>query len=78
MSTNIGPAYRGVAVTPSDSANIEPTRGIYVGVSGDLVATMRDGNDVTFVGLAAGVIHPIQAIKIKSTGTTATSIRALY
>lgn len=71
-------ATRGAAITPNDSTVIEATRGLYVGVSGDVVVTMADGGDVTFVGLAAGVIHALQVTKVKSTGTTATSIRALY
>ena len=74
-----GPGSRAVAITPDDSNDLaDRTRGIYVGVSGDLsVILAEDTTAVTFVGLAAGVVHPIAAIRIRSTGTTATSIVAL-
>ncbi len=71
---SIIPVERGIAITPNDSTLIEPTRGIMVGVSGNLAVTMVDGVDVTWPAVAAGVLHPISAIRILSTGTTATSI----
>lgn len=74
---NITPAAAAAAVTAHDSNRIAPTRGIYVGVSGDVKVTMLDGTAVTFVGLAAGVIHPICCVQVFSTGTTATDIVAL-
>ena len=78
MIEAITPIYRGAAVTPHNTNTIEQTRGLYVGVSGDVVVTLADGNDVTFTSLAAGVIHPIQCIRVKCTGTTATAIVACY
>lgn len=72
-------SVRGAAtVTPSDTADIPVTDGVYVGGSGDLNVVMEDGSAVKYVALAAGVCHPIGCTKIKSTGTTATSILALY
>jgi hypothetical protein len=72
------PAINASAVTPSDSTDLTDTsRGLYVGVSGDVKVTMAGGAAVTFVGLAAGVIHPIRASRVWSTGTTATSIIAI-
>ena len=75
-STESYGVYDAFAITPSDSGVLTggPTRGIYVGVTGDVAATMSSGNSVTHVGLAAGVWHPIQAQQVLSTGTTATSI----
>jgi S-formylglutathione hydrolase FrmB len=70
-------AYRGVAVTKSDTTELASTAGLYVGGGGTLVVTMNDGNDVTFVGALAGVIYPYQVTKVKA-ATTATSIVALY
>ena len=67
-----------IAGVPNDSTTFSPTKGLYVGVSGDVAVTMENGQDVTFVGLAAGIIHPISVIKVKATGTTATSIVAVY
>ena len=75
---SVTPVYRGASVTPHDSNTFEQTRGLYVGTSGDVVATMADGNDVTFASLAAGIIHPIQCIRVKSTGTTASDIVRLH
>jgi hypothetical protein len=73
------PASGAVEVTPSDGSDLAVfTRGIYVGASGDVVVTTVGGNVVTFVGLAAGMIHPICARRIWSTGTTATDIVGVY
>lgn len=71
-------ASQATAVTPNDSTVLSATRGLYLGVSGNVVVTMANGSDATFVGLAAGVIHPISVTKVKATGTTATSILAVY
>ena len=73
----VAPATDADAITPSDATVLTPTRGIYCGVSGDVKVTMIDGSAVTFVGLAAGIIHPLQVIMIWSTGTDATSIVAV-
>jgi hypothetical protein len=75
------PARNAAAITPSDTVDLtSPTRGLYVGVSGDVVAIMADDGttSVTFTGLAAGVVHPLRVKRVKSTGTTATNIVALY
>lgn len=69
------PADKAVAITPSDSTDLTtPTRGIYVGVSGDLKVDLVGSGTVTFVGLAAGIIHPIAAKRIYATGTDSTDI----
>jgi hypothetical protein len=75
-----GPVSSGAAITPSDSVDMTfETRGIYVGVGGDLKVTLaQDGSAVTFIGLSGGIIHPIAASRIWATGTTATSILGLY
>lgn len=73
------PATRAFAVTPNDSADLtHPCRAFYVGVSGDVKVTTLEGDTVTFVGVAAGVPHPIWCTRIFSTSTTATSIVAIY
>jgi hypothetical protein len=70
------PADTAFAVTPNNSTDLAtPTRGVYVGVSGDLKVDLVGGStEITFVGLASGVIHPIQARRIYATGTSATNI----
>ncbi|MFZ0547822.1 MAG: hypothetical protein WAM60_20420 [Candidatus Promineifilaceae bacterium] len=75
--SNLNPAAEAEAVTPSDSANIDPTRGIYVGTSGDLRVMMLNGDIVTFSSLAAGIVHPLQVVRVYSTSTTASEIVAL-
>ena len=69
------PADGAIAITPSDNNNLSRSvRALYVGVSGDVKITFIDDTEVTFVALAAGVIHPMRAKKVFSTGTTATGI----
>jgi hypothetical protein len=73
------PATEAYAITPSDSVDLTvPTRGVYVGVSGDLKVDMSGVGTVTFKDLMAGMIHPISAKRIYATGTTATDILGIY
>jgi hypothetical protein len=73
------PAVDAFAITPDNSNDLATvTRGIYVGVSGDLKVITLGGETVTFVGLAAGMIHPIRVARVLATGTTATSIVGVY
>ena len=77
-----------VAVTTSDTLNIpsastEDGNGnngcvLYVGAGGDLKVTTVGGNDVTFVNIQDGSFLPIQVIKVFATGTTCTSILAIW
>lgn len=61
-----------------DVALATPSRGIYVGVAGNVQAfcALRNVN-VTFVGAQAGSILPIRTTLIVSGGTTATSLVAI-
>lgn len=73
------PGEHAFAVTPHNTTQLaHATRGIYVGASGNLKVTTVGGEEVTFTGIAAGVVHPIAAIIIWATGTTATSIVGVY
>lgn len=77
--TSTSPAEHAAAITPHDTNVLtHVTRGIYVGVAGNVKVTMIGGEAVTFVGLAAGVVHPIAAQIIWSAGTTATSILGVW
>lgn len=73
------PASSAFAITPSDSTVFaQPTRGLYVGISGNLAVRMKDQTlPPTFVSAAVGY-HPLQVDKVLSTGTTATNIIGLY
>lgn len=71
-------AYDAKAVTLSDSTELAPTRALYIGGAGNLKVTMAYGTEVTFSGLSAGSILPIQVTKAWATGSTATLVLALY
>lgn len=73
------PATKAFAITPHDSTNFsEMVRGIYVGVSGNIVAVMKDGETaVTFSNVAASTILPVRCIRVNSTNTTATNLVGL-
>lgn len=76
--SSASPAVGAFAITPNDSTDLAiTTRGIYVGVAGDLKVDMN-GTAVTFVDLAAGIIHPIVTTRVYDTGTSAGSIIGLY
>lgn len=73
-----------VSVTPSDTVNLTMpsgtsfTKGIYVGVAGDLKVDMADGSTITFTNLASGVVHPLSVKRVYAAGTTATGIVGVY
>lgn len=75
MTTPV-PARKAFAITPSDSAVIEgATRGVWVGGAGNLAVLMvNDSSAITFSGVPAGTLLPIQVQKVMSTNTTATLI----
>ncbi len=71
-------AWSAVAVTKSDATVLGMTRSLYVGGAGDVAVRMKSGVNATFVGVVAGSILPVQCDQVLSTGTSATSILALY
>jgi hypothetical protein len=71
-------AYDASAVTPADDGALRVTRALYVGGAGNVKVDMALGNTVTFVGVVAGSILPIQVSRVYNTDTTATNIVALY
>jgi hypothetical protein len=74
------PAWTAVAVTPNDSADLArvATRGLYIGGDGNLSVVMSGGGTVAFTGLLGGTILPVRVDRVRSTGTTAQDIVALY
>ncbi|UPJ43936.1 hypothetical protein IVB40_07660 [Bradyrhizobium sp. 40] len=66
-----------VDVSAADQTLSKPSRGIMVGVSGDVAVTMIDGTSGTLPALNPGTIYAVAATVIKKTGTTATSVKAL-
>jgi hypothetical protein len=73
------PAGGGVAVTPSDTVSVAtPFRALWVGVTGDVAVLMLGGNVLTFLNVPSGSILPASGSRVNATGTTATSILALW
>jgi len=73
------PAINAEAITPSNSVNMANTsRGIYVGVGGNISVLMAGGTTVTLVGIFGGTILPIRVNRVNLTNTTASSLIALY
>jgi hypothetical protein len=69
------PASSAVAITPSDEIDLaQVSRAVYVGGTGDLAVTMKDGNNTTFKNLIGGTVMAIRVSRVHSTGTTATDI----
>jgi len=73
------PASHAEAVTPNDGADLTTSaRGLYIGGAGDVVLVTTGGDEVTFSSLTAAAILPVRTARVKSTGTTATNIVALW
>lgn len=79
-----------IAVTPSDTKDVTDatgdasqsyTRGLYIGVAGDVTVIMASdtgtGTSVTFKAVPLGIL-PIEVRRVKATGTAATNIVGLY
>lgn len=73
------PAAHAFAITPDNDEDLaHATRGIYVGVAGDLTAILVDDTDpVTFTNLPVGV-WPLQIKRVLATGTEADELIGLY
>ena len=79
-SNSVAPSSFTAAVTPSDSVDLPNglCRAFTVGVSGNVKVSYQSGATHILYGLADGVPQPYQVARIWSTGTTATSISAIY
>jgi hypothetical protein len=80
MNRDVGASPKGEAVDASvaDDTLTQACRALYVGGAGNVAVTMEGGGNLTFVGVAAGTILPIACTVVLNSGTTATSILALY
>ena len=74
------PAANAEAISPSDSADLGfVTRGIYVGVTGDVTVNMMGtGASILFKAVPAGVTLAVRATRVLAAGTTATQLVGLY
>jgi len=77
-------SHTAAAITPTDTATtvIPTTRGVYIGGGGNITVVMAEADTpattVLFAGVQAGQVLPIQITRVAATGTTATSLVALY
>ena len=77
---------RAAAVTPSNTVDIPSISGgtsnngcvLYVVGAGNLTVDTVGGDTVTFTGILGGSFIPVQVTRVYATGTTATSIVALW
>ena len=69
------PMYPGDAgaVAVSNTVDLPQISIIFVGASGNVKVTTAQGTDVTFVGLQAGQVIPVQVRRVWRTGTTVAS-----
>lgn len=69
-------ASRAAAITKSDTG-AHNFSAVYVGGGGDVSVVTAGGDTVTFAGVQAGTILPVQISRVRSTGTTATNLVGL-
>jgi hypothetical protein len=82
-ATNYSPTFpmypaSAATVTPSDTVNLSAPSVIYVGVGGTVRVLTATGDDVTFVGVAAGTVIPVQVLRVFNTALTASNLVAVY
>lgn len=67
------------AVTPSDSVDLEhPSRGLWVGTTGDVSVEMAGGGTHVFSNVPSGTLLPIRVTRVNFSSTGASDIVALY
>lgn len=72
------PADDAEAVTIGTALS-KTTRGLYVGVGGDISVNMAGtGTAIIFKGVTTGTVLPIRITQVNTTGTTATDMVGLY
>lgn len=74
------PGESAVAVTPHDSTDLPfCSRGLWIGGAGNIsVQMLTTGTAIVFTGIPAGTWMPLRVHRVNATGTTATSIVAVY
>lgn len=72
------PGSHAETVVPHDVNELAiVSRGLYVGVAGNVAVLMADDSTATFVGVLAGTLLPIRIKRVNATNTTATNMVAL-
>lgn len=81
VTNQVSPAVKATPVTPTDNTPLAfgPCRALYIGTAGNVAVLLdNDTTPVTFTGCYGGQILPVMVTYVMATGTTATSIIALY
>lgn len=65
-------------VTPSDTNNFPEPSVLFVGGGGIVRVLTAQGSDVTFTGVLAGTVLPLQVLRVFSTTTSATNIVRVF
>jgi hypothetical protein len=80
LSVTLSNVVKSVDIIPNDGADLVSgaTKGLYVGVSGNIKMTMADGSVVTRKNVTAGMTHSWSIKRVWATGTTATDIVGDY
>lgn len=77
MSEKTKPAEHAASITPNDTTDLtHPTRALVIGAAGNLKVDMAGGETVTFTAVYGRI--PISVTRVYATGTTATSIVAIW
>jgi len=73
------PARNVEVVTPHDTTNLtQPSRGLIIGVGGNISVETVGGQSAVIITVATGAILPIMVTRVNSTATTATNIVSMY
>lgn len=77
MTAAADPGHGIVAVVLD--ADISPiSRGLYVGVTGNVAIVASDGSTATFINVQGGTVLPVRVKRVNTSGTTASSLVAIY
>lgn len=75
---SIVPARRIVAITPSNTVDIEQTRGLHINTAGDIkIQPAGPECPAVTITVVAGILYPYEVTRVYATGTTAT-LAAVY
>jgi hypothetical protein len=73
------PLTNGVAVVPSDSADLSNvTRSLWVGTVGNVELILLSGQSVVLMAVPSGTLLNVRASRVKSGSTTAADLVALW
>lgn len=78
-TTLVAPGRDAAPVVPDDLTDLPILpRALYVGQGGTVVVTMAGGQTIGFESVPGGTVLPVRARRVLASGTTATSIVALW